>query len=599
MDVKQKIALLPHSPGVYRYYDSEGVVIYIGKAKDLRKRVSQYFVSAERLNTKTRALVSKISDIQYSVVDSESDALLLENNLIKQYKPRYNILLKDSKTYPWICVTGETYPRVFLTRRTPKDGSQYFGPYSSVYHAKKLLEFFSSVYFVRSCSLKIDQSAIDKGKFRPCLDYQIGKCLAPCAGRVSKERYQGDIDEIIRILKGDTASLIKDYGTRMKAASDALDFESAKFYKSRVDLLSEHYSRSVVTGNNSLDADVFSLVIDASRCFSNFLRVRSGAIIQSLNLEFRLGIEESQESVLSTFIAEIEAKFGYLSKIAIVPFLPDVQIDGVDFRIPSRGDKLALLELSLKNAKEFQFNSLRTLERTDPDEFKREALEQLQCALGLKELPVHIECFDNSNIQGTNPVASCVVFRDGAPSKMDYRKFKIKTVVGANDYASMKEVVGRRYSRMLAEHPDDLPQLVIIDGGRGQLDFAYQAVEELGLQNSMMLVGLAKRMEEIVLLDDPYPLFLDRNSQALRVVTHIRDEAHRFGITFHRALRSKSQVQSALTQISGVGERTARRLLMHFGSVSRISKATEEEIASLVGPALARKIKEGLSAETN
>ncbi len=599
MDVKQKIALLPHSPGVYRYYDSEGVVIYIGKAKDLRKRVSQYFVSAERLNTKTRALVSKISDIQYSVVDSESDALLLENNLIKQYKPRYNILLKDSKTYPWICVTGETYPRVFLTRRTPKDGSQYFGPYSSVYHAKKLLEFFSSVYFVRSCSLKIDQSAIDKGKFRPCLDYQIGKCLAPCAGKVSKERYQGDIDEIIRILKGDTASLIKDYGTRMKAASDALDFESAKFYKSRVDLLSEHYSRSVVTGNNSLDADVFSLVIDASRCFSNFLRVRSGAIIQSLNLEFRLGIEESQESVLSTFIAEIEAKFGSLSKIAIVPFLPDVQIDGVDFRIPSRGDKLALLELSLKNAKEFQFNSLRTLERTDPDEFKREALEQLQCALGLKELPVHIECFDNSNIQGTNPVASCVVFRDGAPSKRDYRKFKIKTVVGANDYASMKEVVGRRYSRMLAEHPDDLPQLVIIDGGRGQLDFAYQAVEELGLQNSMMLVGLAKRMEEIVLLDDPYPLFLDRNSQALRVVTHIRDEAHRFGITFHRALRSKSQVQSALTQISGVGERTARRLLMHFGSVSRISKATEEEIASLVGPALARKIKEGLSAETN
>lgn len=599
MDVKQKIALLPHSPGVYRYYDSEGVVIYIGKAKDLRKRVSQYFVSAERLNTKTRALVSKISDIQYSVVDSESDALLLENNLIKQYKPRYNILLKDSKTYPWICVTGETFPRVFLTRRTPKDGSQYFGPYSSVYHAKKLLEFFSSAYFVRSCSLKIDQSAIDKGKFRPCLDFQIGKCLAPCAGKVSKERYQGDIDEIIRILKGDTASLIKEYGARMKAASDAFDFESAKFYKSRVDLLSEHYSRSVVTGNNSLDADVFSLVIDASRCFSNFLRVRSGAIIQSLNLEFRLGIEESQESVLSTFIAEIEAKFGSLSKIAIVPFLPDVQIDGVDFRIPSRGDKLALLELSLKNAKEFQFNSLRTLERTDPDEFKREALEQLQCALGLKELPVHIECFDNSNIQGTNPVASCVVFRDGAPSKRDYRKFKIKTVVGANDYASMKEVVGRRYSRMLAEHPEDLPQLVIIDGGRGQLDFAYQAVEELGLQNSMMLVGLAKRMEEIVLLDDPYPLFLDRNSQALRVVTHIRDEAHRFGITFHRALRSKSQVQSALTQISGVGERTARRLLMHFGSVSRISKATEEEIASLVGPALARKIKEGLCSETN
>ncbi len=329
--------------------------------------------------------------------------------------------------------------------------------------------------------------------------------------------------------------------------------------------------------------------------FGNFLRLKGGAIIQSLNLEFRLGIEESQEAILSTFIAEIEERLGALSREVIVPFYPDVQIDGVEFKIPVRGDRLALLELSLKNAKEFHFNSLRQLEKADPQEFKKEALEQLKGVLGMSELPVHIECFDNSNIQGTNPVASCVVFRDGMPSKKDYRKFKIKTVVGANDYASMKEVVGRRYSRLMAENPEDLPQLVIIDGGKGQLGFAMQAIEELGLQNSMTVVGLAKRMEEIVLLDDPYPLFLDRNSQAFRVVTHIRDEAHRFGITFHRSLRSKQQVQSALTQISGVGERTSQRLLMHFGSVARIASATKEEISALVGPALAEKIKKELT----
>ncbi len=595
MDVRDKIDLLPHSPGVYRYYDSEGTVIYVGKAKDLRKRVSQYFVDPARLNTKTRALVAKIRDVQYSVVDSESDALLLENNLIKQYKPRYNILLKDSKTYPWICVTKELYPRVFLTRRVVRDGSLYFGPYSSVYHARKLLDFVTSLYPIRSCSLKITADAVEKGKFRPCLDSQIGKCQACCTGKVSPDTYAKDIDEVVQILKGESAPLIRDYRQRMQAAAGDLNFELAQAYKSRIDLLSEHYSKSIVTGNNSINADVFSLVIDSSRVFGNFLRLKGGAIIQSLNLEFRLGIEESQEAILSTFIAEIEERLGALSREVIVPFYPDVQIDGVEFKIPVRGDRLALLELSLKNAKEFHFNSLRQLEKTDPQEFKKEALEQLKGVLGMSELPVHIECFDNSNIQGTNPVASCVVFRDGMPSKKDYRKFKIKTVVGANDYASMKEVVGRRYSRLMAENPEDLPQLVIIDGGKGQLGFAMQAIEELGLQNSMTVVGLAKRMEEIVLLDDPYPLFLDRNSQAFRVVTHIRDEAHRFGITFHRSLRSKQQVQSALTQISGVGERTSQRLLMHFGSVARIASATKEEISALVGPALAEKIKKELT----
>lgn len=583
--------MFPHSPGVYRYYDSEGNVIYVGKAKDLHKRVAQYFVAPERLNAKTRVLVSKIADAQYSVVDTEADALLLENNLIKQYKPKYNILLKDSKTYPWICVSADMYPRVFLTRRVEKNGSLYFGPYSSGYHAKKLLEFITSLYPLRSCHLKIDEASIQKGRFRPCLGSQIGKCRACCTGAISARDYGSFIDEVVQILKGDSAHLIREYRDKMKSAAEDLNFELAQFYKSRVELLSEHYSKSIVSGSADTNADVFSLIQDASRVFGNFLRIKNGAIVQSLNLEFRLPIEEEQASVLSAFIAEIESKFGRLSREVIVPFLPDVQIDGVEFKIPVRGDKLSLLELSLKNAKEFHFNSLRQLEKTDPSEFKKEALEQLQCVLGMKTLPVHIECFDNSNIQGTNPVASCVVFRDGVPSKKDYRKFKIKTVVGANDYASMYEVVHRRYSRLMEEAPDDLPQLVIIDGGKGQLGFAYKAIEELGLQDSMTMVGLAKRMEEIVLLDDPYPLFLDRNSQAFRVVTHIRDEAHRFGITFHRALRSKAQVRSALTSISGVGERTAQRLLMHFGSVPRIAAASKEDIAALVGPALAEKIK--------
>lgn len=596
MDVREQISLFPHSPGVYRYYDSEGNVIYVGKAKDLHKRVAQYFVSPDRLNAKTRVLVGKIAEARYSVVDTEADALLLENNLIKQYKPRYNILLKDSKTYPWICVTNEPFPRVFLTRRVVKDGSRYFGPYSSVLHARRLLDFFSSVYPLRSCRYKIDSDAILRHKFRPCLDFHIGKCKAPCIGAYSQTQYNSDIEEIARILKGESASIIKEYRDKMLEASRELNFEQAQVYKERVDLLSEHYSKSIVTAAVDTDADVFSLVFDASRAYGNFMRIRGGAIVQSLNLTFRLAIEEEQASVLSTFIGEIESKFGSLSREVIVPFLPDVQIDKVEFRIPQRGDKLALLELSAKNAREFQFNSLRQLEKVDPDEFKRVALTEIRDALGMKELPMHIECFDNSNIQGTNPVAACVVFRGGLPSKKDYRKFKIKTVVGANDYASMKEIVNRRYSRMLAENPDDLPQLVVIDGGKGQLNFAWQAICELGLEGRFTVVGLAERLEEIIRIGDPYPLFLDRNSQAFRVITHIRDEAHRFGITFHRDLRSKAQIHSALNDIPGVGERTEQRLLLHFGSVARIAAASQEEISALVGPRLAQKIKSALSS---
>lgn len=595
MTVREKIALFPHSPGVYRYYDFEGIVIYVGKAKDLHKRVAQYFVAPERLNTKTRILVSKIADAQYSVVDTEADALLLENNLIKQYKPKYNILLKDSKTYPWICVTGDEFPKVYLTRRIVK-GNRYFGPYSSVMHARNLLEFFSETYKIRSCNNKITSDAIIRKKFRPCLDFHIGRCGGCCVGKVSLKEYNAQIEEIVSLLKGDANAIIQHYKQLMLEAADRLEFEQAQEYKQKMESLQKHYAKSVITSAVGTNADVFSLITDSNEAFGNFMRVRSGSIIQSLNLGFKMNIEEEQEAVLSEFIAEIESKFGKISGEVIVPFLPDVEMDGVTFRIPVKGDKMALLELSTKNAKEFQFNSIRQKEHTDPDQYRNMVLEDLKKVLGMDVLPVHMECFDNSNIQGTNPVASCVVFRNGVPSKKDYRKFKIKTVIGANDYASMKEVVNRRYSRMLREDPDDLPQLVVIDGGKGQLDFAYQALAELGLTDKLTVIGLAKRLEEVIRVGDPYPLFIDRNSAALKVLQRIRDEAHRFGITFHRSLRSKSQIESALTRIKGVGEQTEKRLLIHYGSVPRIAAATVEDLAEFLGR---RELAERIHNELN
>ena len=455
--------------------------------------------------------------------------------------------------------------------------------YSSVFHARNLLEFFSENYKLRSCKHKITSDAILRGKFRPCLDFHIGRCSGCCVGKVSVADYNADVEEIVSLLKGGANEIIQHYKRLMHDAADRLDFEQAQIYKEKVDSLQQHYSKSVITSATDTNVDVFSLVTDAGESFGNFMRVRSGAVIQSLNLGFKMNIEEEPEAVLSEFIAEIESKFGKLAGEVLVPFLPDVEMEGVNFRIPVKGDKLAILALSTRNAKEFQFNSIRQKEHTDPDQYRAMVLTELQKALGMKALPEHIECFDNSNIQGTNPVASCVVFRGGVPSKKDYRKFKIKTVIGANDYASMKEVVNRRYSRMLAEAPDDLPQLIVIDGGKGQLDFAYQALAELGLTEKLTVVGLAKRLEEVIRVGDPYPLFIDRNSSALKVLQHIRDEAHRFGITFHRSLRSKSQIESALTKIKGVGEQTEKRLLMHYGSVPRIAAASVDDLASFLG----------------
>ena len=596
MDIKEKIKLFPHSPGVYRYYDSEGNVIYVGKAKDLHKRVAQYFVAPERLTRKTAVMVSKIADAEYTVVDSEADALLLENNLIKQFKPRYNILLKDSKTYPWICVSAGDFPKVFLTRKVVKDGSRYFGPYSSIVHARNLVEFFHSIYPLRTCNLKITSEAILRGKFRPCLNFHIGKCRGCCVGAISQKEYKANIDEIVSLLKGGGREIIQHYKTLMQEAAARMEFEAAQVYKEKMQSLEKHYSKSVIMSSIVGDVDVFSLIIDGAEAFGNFMRIRGGAVVQSLNLGFKMMIEEEQSAVLGTFIAEIQSKFGDLSKEVIVPFLPDTQFDGVEFKVPVRGEKLSLLELSARNAKEMRLNALKQQEHKDPDAYRNMVMESLQKQIGMKELPVHIECFDNSNIQGTNPVSACVVFRNAEPAKKDYRHFKVKTVVGANDYATMKEVVNRRYSRMLEENPEDLPQLVVIDGGKGQLSFAYEALSELGLTEKLTVIALAERMEEVYRVGDPYPMFIDRNSPALKLLQQMRDEAHRFGITFHRNLRSKAQIESVLRSIPGVGDKTEQRLLLHFGSVARIAAAPLEDLVALVGPVLAEKIKTHLSS---
>ena len=597
MDIRQKIALFPHSPGVYRYYDAEGNVIYVGKAKDLHKRVAQYFVPVERLTRKTAVMVSKIADAEYTVVESESDALLLENNLIKQFKPRYNILLKDSKTYPWICVSAEEFPRVFLTRRVVRDGSRYFGPYSSVVHARNLVEFFHNIYPLRTCKHRITSDVILRGKIRPCLNFHIRKCLGCCVGGISQKEYNENIDEIVRLLRGGGREIIQHYKTLMAEAAANMEFEQAQVYKEKMLSLEQHYSKSVIMNSTVGDVDVFSLIIDGPEAFGNFMRIRGGAVIQSLNLGFKLMIEEEQESVLAMFIGEIQSKFGTLSREIIVPFKPDMELENIEFKVPVRGDKLALLELSARNAKEMRLNALKQQEHTDPDAYKNMVMESLQKQLGMKVLPVHIECFDNSNIQGTNPVSACVVFRNAVPSKRDYRHFKVKTVVGANDYATMKEVVNRRYSRMMEENPEDLPQLIVIDGGKGQLAFAYEALAELGLIDKVTLIALAERMEEVYRVGDPYPMFIDRNSHALKVLQQIRDEAHRFGITFHRKLRSKAQIESALRSIKGVGDKTEQRLLLRFGSVARIASAPLEELAELVGAQLAERIHDALNEE--
>ena len=582
--------MLPHSPGVYRFLDSSGTVIYVGKAKDLKARVSQYF-RPNGLNRKTQVMVSKIADIHHTVVGSEADAFLLENNLIKQYQPRYNILLKDGKTYPWICLRNEKFPRVTVTRRFVKDGSRYFGPYSSAMHAHNLLALISTLYKLRTCNTPITDEGVAKGKYKVCLDYHLGKCAGPCAGRMSEAEYGAQIEAIVQILKGNSWSLIKEFERRMKERAAVLDFEEAQQWKEKMELLERHYAKSLIVNSKGINVDVFYVIVEGQDAFGSFLRVHDGGIVQSMNLELKLRIEEDGPAVLGSFISGIYEKLeeyegqdeGHPSEI-VVPFLPDMPeaLPGVTFTVPEKGDRLALLELGRKNAAAIKFERLKHEEFVNPEEHSQRIVENLRKDLGMDVPPVHIECFDNSNIQGTNPVASCVVFRDGAPSKRDYRHFNIKTVVGANDFASMKEVVNRRYSRLLAEG-QELPQLIVIDGGRGQVNAAYEALSELGLIGKVKLIGLAKRLEEVIVPGDPYPHFIDRNSTSLKVLMHIRDEAHRFGITHHRNRRSASSLVSELDNIPGVGAVSREKLVTKYKTLSRIKSAPYREIVNVIG----------------
>ena len=590
MDILDKLKMLPHSPGVYRFLDASGTVIYVGKAKDLKNRVSQYF-RPNGLNRKTRVMVSKIADIHHTVVGSEADAFLLENNLIKQYQPRYNILLKDGKTYPWICLRNEKFPRVTVTRRFVKDGSRYFGPYSSAMHAHNLLALINTLYRLRTCKSAITAEGVAKGKYKVCLGYHLGKCAGPCVGKMSEEEYGAQIEAIVQILKGNSYTLIKDFEKRMKERAAVLDFEEAQLWKEKMELLEKHYAKSLIVNSKGINVDVFYVLMEGQDAFGSFLRVHDGGIVQSMNLEIKLRIEEEAPAVLGSFISgiygkmeEYEGQDSERPQEIVVPFLPDMPeaLPGVTFTVPEKGDRLALLELGRKNAAAIKFERLKHEEFVNPEEHSQRIVENLRKDLGMDVPPVHIECFDNSNIQGTNPVASCVVFRDGAPSKKDYRHFNIKTVVGANDFASMKEVVNRRYSRLLAEG-QELPQLIVIDGGRGQVNAAYEALNELGLIGKVTLIGLAKRLEEVIVPGDPYPHFIDRNSTSLKVLMHIRDEAHRFGITHHRNRRSASSLVSELDNIPGVGAVSREKLVTKYKTLSRIKSAPYREIVNVIG----------------
>ncbi len=579
--LKKITADLPHKPGVYRFYDKDKNIIYIGKAKDLRKRVSSYF-SKLHDSVKTRILVKKIDDISHIIVNNESDALLLENNLIKKYQPRYNVMLKDDKTYPWICIKNEEFPRVFQTRNIVKDGSKYYGPYTSVTMVRTLLELFRKLYPLRTCNLNLSQENIQNKKFKVCLEYHIDNCKAPCVGKQNSQDYMLGINHIKEILKGNIYSVIKYLKNLMQNYSAKLEFENAQIIKEKIQILEKFQSKSTVVSNTINDVDVFSISDDEKYAFINFLKVVNGAIIQAHTVEIKKKLDETKEELLPRMIIEIREKVFSNSKEIIVPFKPDFQIEGLKFIVPKIGDKKQLLELSTRNVKYFHRDRKKQIESINPDKNTDRKLETIKKDLRLQELPIHIEGFDNSNIQGTNPVASCVVFRKAKPSKKDYRHFKIKTVIGPDDFASMEEIIKRRYTRLLNEK-QSLPQLIVIDGGKGQLNSAVKALKEINLYGKIAIIGIAKKLEEIYFPGDSIPLYLNKNSETLRVIQYIRNESHRFGITFHRKLRSKEFIKSELENIKGVGKHTQELLLKKFKSVKRIKELNKEELKEILG----------------
>lgn len=590
--LKEKISILPDTPGCYLYYDAAGTVIYVGKAKNLKRRVSSYF-NRTHDSVRTNLLVRAIADMKYIVVPTEGDALNLENSLIKEYKPRYNVLLKDDKSYPWIVVTKEHYPRVFLTRTRIKDGSKYFGPYTNTGIAKAVLNLIRELYPVRTCRHAITPDFINKGKGRLCLEYHLKNCLGCCTGQISPEKYADMIDHVKQILRGETQELLDYLKLEMERLSEELRFEEAQVLKEKYQLVERYQSKSVIVSQTLDDIDVFGVDDDNTDVYVNYMHVRRGAIVRSITLQYKRRLEESIEQILSYAIVEAKEKFNLEYDEIIVPVLPDMEMPGVSFIIPQRGDKLKLLQVSTHNARQNKVDSLKMMEKHNPEQRVERTLERMKSDFRLSELPRHIECFDNSNIQGTNPVASCVVFKNAKPSKRDYRHFNIKTVEGPDDFASMKEVLTRRYTRLM-EEGEGLPQLIVVDGGKGQLSAAVEALDDMGLRGTIAVVGIAKRLEEIYFPGDSIPLYIDKNSESLRIVQHLRDEAHRFGITHHRNRRSKCQIISELDEIKGIGDKTQTALLQHFKSVKRLKEASIDRIAEITGPARASIIYSAL-----
>lgn len=576
------INFLPNKPGVYQFYNSLGEVIYVGKAKDLKKRVSSYFNRNRYESAKLRVLVSKVIDIKHIIVDTESDALLLENNLIKKLKPRYNILLKDDKTYPWICIKNEPFPRIFSTRRVEHDGSRYFGPYTSGVLLKTILELIKTLYPIRTCNFLLTKQNIESGKFKPCLDFQIGNCKAPCIGNQDLEEYRENVDAIVEILNGNIQAVKRILVEKMTAHSKSFEFEEAHRYKLRLEALERFQAKSTIVNQKLNDIDVFSIVDEKQFACINYIKVIQGSVIQSHNLELKKNLEESKSDLLAFAVAELRQRLRSNAKEVLVPFLPEFQLEGIKYTVPNRGDKQKLLDLSTRNAKAFVLEKLTKAEKQDPTTRLNRILTTLQRDFKISQLPRHIECFDNSNLQGTNPVSACVVFRNTKPSKREYRLFNIRTVQGPDDYASMEEALERRYRRLL-DAGESLPDLIVIDGGKGQLSSAYEALKSLGIENNVKVIGIAKRLEEIYFPGDPVPVYLDKNSESLKVIQHARNEAHRFGIAHHRRRRSKVSIESQLTEIQGIGTKITETLFKHFKNIDVIRNATIDELKHVVG----------------
>jgi excinuclease ABC subunit C len=579
---KSILSLIPDNPGVYQFIDFAGTIIYIGKAKNLKKRVTSYF--SKNQSGKTIALLKKTADIRHIVVDYESDALLLENNLIKKHQPRYNILLKDDKTFPWICIKNEPFPRVFSTRNPVRDGSVYFGPYTSGLMVKTLISFIRQLFKLRTCSHNLTQSNIEAGKFKVCLEYHLGNCKAPCVGLQPESDYLENIGQIRDILKGNISTVIDHLKRTMTKYSLELRFEEAQSVKEKIDIILKFRSRSAVVSNTIRNVDVFAITQESDNAYVNYLKVVQGAVIQALTIELKIRADEEKESILAFAITEIRQRLLSDSPEIILPFEPDLLLDRVKYTVPKAGEKLKLLELAERNAIYYKLEQKKKRMEHSPQVRTGKNLEKLKNDLHMPDLPVHIECFDNSNIMGTNPVAACVVFRNARPSKNDYRHFNIKTITGPDDFSSMEEIVYRRYKRMIEEN-QKLPQLVIIDGGKGQLSSAMKSIDKMGLREKVTVIGIAKKLEEIYFPGDSVPIYLDKNSISLKIIQSLRNEAHRFGINFHRDKRSSEMIKSDLDQINGIGPKTKEILLKHFESVDKIKSASIEELENLVGPA--------------